>query len=1160
MYLKKIELQGFKSFPERIKIQFHPGITAIVGPNGTGKSNLVDALLFALGEKKPKALRSEKKEDLIFNGNSSRPPLNMAEVALSLAEEDDEELQVAHRFFRSGESEFRLNGKPARLKEIRDELWKKGIGERSYFIIEQGSISLFLNTQPIEKRLLIEEAAGTSFYKEKKRQAQIKLDNSEQNLARLEDIIEEVAKRVRSLQRQAQGARRYRRLRELIRHLTLQFFLHKIKLLENQQHEILAHYQSNLNREKEEALKLKEKETQLYQLQAKIWEKEQKIQATQSKFRKDQATLHRLSSAKEKEEGHQLLLKEKISTLNQDEKELQQETKNFQLQLEKLRQEIQQNKTMLKELQYQLKAASQNIEKKAEKVHAKQKVIEGIRHRHLQLLSELTETKNRLARKEKDLEFILSREKKIRSEKESASQALVNQKRELEQLIQSRKSQEAKHREFSEQLIKINQEIKKTSSELDILNQKEKELLISQQELDSKIKALDHLLDQLRTLNSSISSEGILADWLEARPEIARLIDNFWEVEARVPVLNPDDILNKKISLPSSGIILLLPTKAKESLPLSPSSEAQKLSIKSQLKVTSPRPVKLDHLPDGVIVNSIEEAISSWLLQPGKNYLTKAGDILLSSGLLKIGQQKEGLLSLRLEKQSLIQELEKISSRLKPTQEKSKNLTEKISCYKAQKEELAASLKELENKKASLDKDISYLQKEIKRWEDSLQVFNHEMEVLKKEKYSGDNQLQSLKKKEAELSQKIEQLWQKLSEENRLLDNLKQKLEQGQAQHFTYQAREQRLREKNDLLLRQQQQIQDRLHALKQKLDKIAREKEVLLKEIQKGEEKITSLNSDISKQESLVTQEEQELKELEDSLYLIQQQKKELEDQVRQIKHKQEGAQEERMAWEIKKAQIERDLANLEETCWQETRHTLEEIKENIPREKAPLAEIERALNEAKEKLQKMGSVNLVAEEEYNREKERLDFLLQQRQDLKESISSTKEAIRKIDQESKTRFLETLAQVNKYFQETFQILFDGGQAEVKLLEPENPLESGVEIVAQPPGKQIQKLSLLSGGEKSLTSLAFLFALFKTRPAPFCLLDEVDAALDEANVGRFLNLMRQNKENTQFIIITHNFKTMEVADYLYGTTMSEPNVTTIYSLELEQRKLNFKEK
>jgi len=1159
MYLKKIELQGFKSFPERTKIQLHPGITAIVGPNGTGKSNLVDALLFALGEKKPKSLRSDKKEDIIFNGNSSRPPLNMAEVTLSLAEEDDEELQVTHRFFRTGESEYRLNGKPARLKDIRDQLWKKGIGERSYFIIEQGSIAFFLNTQPTEKRLLIEEAAGTSFYKEKKRQAQIKLNNSEQNLARLEDIIEEVEKRTRSLQRQAQAARRFRRLRESIRQLTRQQFRYKIQLLEDQQHEILTHYQSSLTQEKEKTHYLKEKETQLYQRQALIWEKEQKIQSEQLQFRKDQTALQRLRSQKEKEEGRLHFLKEKIKTLNQDEKELHQETINLQGQQEKLSQEIQQNENKRQELQEQLKISSQNVEAKAKIVSAKQKAIEDIRHQHLRLLGELTETKNKLARQEKDIEFILNQEKKIRSQKENTTQALADQQRELANLGKSRQAQEEKLGELSEQLNKLNQELKKAISELEVLNRQEKELLISQQELTSKIKALEHLINQLHPLSSSSSSEGVLADWLEAQPEIARLLDNFWEIESRAPILNPEDILNKKISLPTAGVVLLVPTKSSQAQSSS-STPSKRPSLKSQLMISCPRPITLDHLPDALIVNSLEEAISSWLQHPENNYLTKSGDILFSSGLLKRGQPKEGLLTLRLAKQNLTQEQKQVIEQLKPLQEKIKKIEEKINHLKIQQDELTISLKELEKKKASLDKDISYLQKEIKRWENNLQVVNQELEILKEERNSGENQLQSLKSKEAQLSQEIDGWWQKLAEENNSLANLKQNLEQDQAQLFHYQAQEQRLKEKNTLLLQQQQQIQDHFTTLKQKLDKIDNEKKTLQEELQKGKENLTSLEKKIAQQESLVTREEKALQELENSLHLIQQQKKELEEEGRQLKQKQEKAQEERMAWEIKKAQIERDLANLEETCWQETRNTLEEIKKNVPLEKASFPEIEEALTGAKEKLQKMGNVNLVAEEEYNREKERLDFLLQQRQDLRESISSTKEAIRKIDQESKTRFLETLDQVNQYFQEIFQILFDGGQAEVKLLEPENPLESGVEIVAQPPGKRIQKLSLLSGGEKSLTSLAFLFALFKTRPAPFCLLDEVDAALDEANIGRFLNLMRQSKANTQFIIITHNFKTMEVADYLYGTTMSEPNVTTIYSLQLEQGQLNFKEK
>ncbi len=266
------------------------------------------------------------------------------------------------------------------------------------------------------------------------------------------------------------------------------------------------------------------------------------------------------------------------------------------------------------------------------------------------------------------------------------------------------------------------------------------------------------------------------------------------------------------------------------------------------------------------------------------------------------------------------------------------------------------------------------------------------------------------------------------------------------------------------------------------------------------------------------------------------------------------ERLKDERMGWEVRKAEVDRDLVNLEEACWQELKKTLQEVKaEAAPEEDSEAGGVEAELEEAREKLQRIGAVNLMAEEEYQQQKERHEFLVQQRTDLRESIAQTKEAIKQIDEESRQRFLTALAEVNTYFQELFTTLFKGGTASVRLLDENDPLESGVDVLAQPPGKKVGNMGLLSGGEKSLTSLAFLFALFRYKPTPFCILDEVDAALDEANLLRFLELMKTIKSGTQFIIITHNYRTMEVADYIYGTTMEEPNVTRVFSMKMEKK-------
>ncbi len=298
----------------------------------------------------------------------------------------------------------------------------------------------------------------------------------------------------------------------------------------------------------------------------------------------------------------------------------------------------------------------------------------------------------------------------------------------------------------------------------------------------------------------------------------------------------------------------------------------------------------------------------------------------------------------------------------------------------------------------------------------------------------------------------------------------------------------------------------------------------------------------------------EESLAESESRLADLRRELAEAEAGLTGLREEHERLKDGRMGWEVRKAEVDRDLVNLEEACWQELKKTLQEVKAEAAPDEAPEAgAVEAELEESREKLQRIGAVNLMAEEEYQQAKERHDFLVQQRADLRESIAQTKAAIQQIDEESRQRFLTALADVNAYFQELFTTLFKGGTAEVRLLDAADPLESGVEVLAQPPGKKVGNMGLLSGGEKSLTSLAFLFALFRYKPTPFCILDEVDAALDEANLVRFLDLMKTIKSDTQFIIITHNYRTMEVADYIYGTTMEEPNVTRVFSMKMEKK-------
>ncbi len=414
-----------------------------------------------------------------------------------------------------------------------------------------------------------------------------------------------------------------------------------------------------------------------------------------------------------------------------------------------------------------------------------------------------------------------------------------------------------------------------------------------------------------------------------------------------------------------------------------------------------------------------------------------------------------------------------------------------------------------------------------------MKSIDEKLNASKEEELALKNALQSREKEFEALQRKNEEKRRSFFELKSEIDLFQEKIKNVRHQLQTLDRREESLDERSFTLQQEAQNAEERKFQLK--------------KDIRSFSQKIEKLEEEIDLKEKQLVQSEVFLKK-------IQKDQKELEQGIEKLREDQEAIKKERIQWEIRKAEKDRDLANLEESCWQELKKSLEEVRKDVGLDKLKETGVQEKLEEAREKLQKFKAVNLMAEEEYLSQKKRYDFLMKEKKDLRESIDTTKQAIKKINQESKDQFLKALTEINKNFQQMFTLLFKGGKAELKLTDESNPLESGVEMTAQPPGKKLQSLSLLSGGERSLTSLAFFFALFRYKPTPFCVLDEVDAALDEVNLERFLNLMRKIKSQTQFILITHNFKTMEVADYIYGTTMAEPNITTLYSVKLDKKK------
>jgi chromosome segregation protein len=1155
MIIKKLEIQGFKSFPERTKIIFHEGITAIVGPNGTGKSNIVDSILWALGGQRQKGLRGEKTEDIIFNGNAKRPPLGMADVTLSFEHAQEEETVINHRVFRSGESEYRLNGKPARLKDIQDTLWKRAVAEKEYFVIEQGAIGSLLSAKPSEKRMLLEEAAGTAFYKDKKKEAQSKLASSEQNLIRLEDIIVEVGRAKNSLQRQAQAAARYRKLREKIRELTGLNFRRRLEQMERRHQEAAGQLTISLAMEKELGSRLKTEEKELSDRRREIWELEKSLKEDQEALFVLEAQLTRAETERERETKRIEFLRDRGQRATASADELGRE-------LRQVADELGERESALAGLGLSLAAKGEEISRTEAAYRAALEASSGresslgaLRTGQLDKLATLTELRNEGIEVVKELELASRHETKLRAQLDEERARLHAQEEKLASvrlaLAETERSREAAglRREG------IAASIAEKSEAVDRLSRRIEEARRAGEEDRYHLQAIRKMLEAQR--GAEVSSEvagalGRLSELFETDPESAALVDALWSDEADAAVVPAAGFLKRAEEEGLTGRFLLLAPEA--GAPAAPEVDDPRLIgwLKSRLRPDPRIQDSIARLRDAVIVRDVRAAVELWLRFPTLNFITPGGDLLLASGLLRIGRRGEGAFVLGRESKRLEEKIRQLEAETTPLAADVETARRERESLEAGRREESARIEDLGRRSHQLEKEIAGLAAESDRTRSAVTLLEKEHSVWLHEVDGLRLRRQALSDKTAELEAEERALRDRVADEEREYQADRERHVEDEKRFIALRAEAALFEERHINLRRQVAELGERKESLEKKilvLGEEARSADAEGEEARRAaadlEVKAGNLEQDKRGRQDGLVQKEQARQRL-------RSEEVERDRALAGLREELEKKKEDRVRWEIAKAEIDRDLVNLEETCWQELKKTLHEVKDEPVEAELADSKIEEQLAATEEDLQKYKSVNLMAEEEYADHKERHDFLIQQKSDLRESIDATEEAIRKIDEESQTQFLSALGQVNKNFQEVFTLLFKGGSAEVKLMDEASPMESGVEIIAQPPGKKVQHISLLSGGEKSLTSIAFMFALFRYKPTPFCILDEVDAALDDVNLTRFLDLMKNIKTDTQFIIITHNYKSMEVADYIYGTTMAEPNFTTLYSVKLEK--------
>jgi len=779
MNIKKLELQGFKSFSDRTKLNFHEGITAIIGPNGTGKSNIVDALLWVLGGKRIKALRGERSGDVIFNGNAKVAPMGMADVTLVLADED-EELSFSHRVFRSKESEYRLNGKQVRLKDIQDTLYKKAIGDSQYFVIEQGSIGLFLSSKPIEKRALLEEAAGTAFYKDKKRQAELKLENTEQNLLRLEDIIAEVSKAKNSLKRQANSAIRYRELREKIRELTLLYYRGKINIAEKTQHDSITAYQNTSNLEQETQRKLKDIEKSLANKRKELWELERSNKKDQENVYLLKNQQSQLETERERETKRIELIEEKK---NRD-KEIQEELKQEDLFIEKEKEDIKKSIQILSRSLEQKIESMKSFDKTSgtlqEKIEIHQKHIEKLRAESLENLAQLTETRNSKAKLEKELELFLRQEEKLNSNLESeqtqlkhAQKALTSIDKEIEQEnknLEEKQRNLADNKRAAEKLADSLEKLKSQHSNFE--TQKDKALHHSH--------ALEQLLKKEQNTDSAAeipSSLGLLADWIESDPQYTTAVDIFWREEAKAHVIEcASDFLKALEGKNPEGNFLIINKEHKEKFH-SEVFQDQRILGRLKSKIKSDPKIKdhLSPLKDAAIVKDIKDAVELWLHHPKTNYITANGDVLYSSGLLNMGEKKEGILALKQEIKNLANTIESVEEKIIPlvfkTEEKQQDKQE----LELQNEKSKETLLQLEKQIAAKEKEKSYILLDKEKTETNLILIKKEIGLLSQDRDSTNEKFSVISTKVDDFESKDKTLIQKIEEEEQAINQLQEK-------------------------------------------------------------------------------------------------------------------------------------------------------------------------------------------------------------------------------------------------------------------------------------------------------------------------------------------------------------------------------------------------
>ena len=1183
MYLKRLELQGFKSFADKTVLEFMPGITSVIGPNGSGKSNISDSIRWVLGEQSMKSLRGSKSEDIIFAGTQNRKSLGFAEASIVIDNTDGKlpiefsEVTVTRRIYRSGESGYYINKTPCRLKDVLELFMDTGIGRDGYSIIGQGKIDEILSNKSEDRRAIFEEAAGIVKYRVRKNDSEKKLEQTKLNLLRINDILSEIEVNIEPLKKQSEKAKKFLDLREELKGIEIGLFLYNIDNYKEKIAEISKDIEVFTNQNNDEETKMQEKQSLKESLKAKIDEITLKIEETQNlgfEIKEKQEKINsEINIAKERitnnTENYDRYLNEieevnsRITELEEEKKQRLEKKTSLFSNREKFAKELEEKEAELEKITTKLSSEEKKIEEKKKKVeentdlkyekataiNTQEVNYENLEKRGKAVKNEISDTISELDEKRLEKDEISKTFYEIEAKRNDAS-------KKLEEINTKRETSLAKLKEYQDKINLLSTELRVKDSKLKFLNDMEKE----KEGYIRSVKSL--LLECDKDAGLKKGMHGVLANIISVPKEYETAIEMTLGQTLQNIVTDTEEDAKKLIeylrknSLGRASFLPIASVKGKKVDKLIKNNLSGVIGIASDLVKVNKKyeEIVLNLLGRTVIVDNMETAI---VLARQNSYsfriVTLKGDVINPSGAItggSVAAKTNNIIGRTTQIKELEKDIEKLNKKIQDLETEKENyeksqedvIEEVIGLehimqdteivYATEKQKVLAveeNITRLENKLESLRKEQSEieeakkqsietkasLEKEIEELEKEVEEISAEIKVFTDNNKDNQKYIDDLNFDITNLKISVSSFDESSTSIDELIERIDQDINNNKASVENKKALREKILEDNKMLEEQIVTLNEQIEQMKQ--------------EVLTSGDKVDSLKQErIEKNEELTKTEEE-----------ITNQFRIIEDLKAQITKQ-----------EVKKSKIEYDLEQIINKMWEDYELTPNNVGEEYKKPEN-VAETTKQVKHLRDQIKALGSINIDSIEEYKQTKERYDFMCEQRLDLEDSSSKLKKVIQDMTKIMKEQFEKQFKVINKNFGEVFSELFGGGKAELRLTDEENILECGIEIEAQPPGKKLQNMTLLSGGEKAFTAIALLFAILKINPAPFCVLDEIEAALDDVNVYRFADYLKKYTKKTQFLVITHRKGTMEAADTVYGITMEENGISKLLSMKLK---------